>query len=125
VKFFIEMGGFYEGIQARREKVFGRLELLRVLHDRPPYWFIRLQGHRAHDDKYWDGNDTGLCWRFAHREPALGKFEELCSHPEYQQEALEALKRRGRMREIALERMASGKLKDFRKAEEGQKLRCP
>jgi hypothetical protein len=54
------MTGFYEGIEAKREKVIGRLELLRVWDDPPPYWFIRLQGHREHDDNIGTGR-TPVC----------------------------------------------------------------
>jgi hypothetical protein len=112
---FILMKGFYEGLRARRLEVYGRLELLEIMNDPPPYWFIRLYGkERPLDARYWDGKDTGLCWRLTELAAARLKFAELCSQPEYIQEAEKARNLSEAKRQRALEGVRSGKLKPFK-----------
>jgi hypothetical protein len=83
-------------LRARRLEKFGRLELLQILNDQPPYWFVmirnfdpqrdvasgmkgdsngpRRQGHLIDPSK--NGN-----WRFTDLQMAKAKFAQLSALP--------------------------------------------
>ena len=91
--------------------MFGRLELLQVFNDPPAYWLIRLYGkERSYDAQFWDYKDTRTCWRFTSAQAAKAKFDQLCSHPEYQEEASRALAKRDRDSQRARRMQGSGQL---------------
>jgi hypothetical protein len=52
---FIELNasdGYDEGSRCRRERVAGRLELLKAFFDGEPFWMVRLRGLKQTDRDY-------------------------------------------------------------------------
>lgn len=101
--------GYEPGSKCRREKVFGRLELLKAFFDGPPFWMIRLRNHTSEDHKLV-GSGNGH-WRFTDRASAEKRFAELCAIPEYVSDEENRLKTADRRREAVLKLRSTGKFK--------------
>jgi hypothetical protein len=70
-------------LRTRRLQKFGRLELLHVLNDQPPYWFVMLRGFDPKRDLAPGLIDPsrGNVWRFLDLECAKTKLAELAITP--------------------------------------------
>lgn len=126
MKKLFTLEGDYARKQVRRLKKFGRIELLRVIHDpdeiiQQPYWLVRIAGFdekrdreratRCSNGRCWDNG----YWRFCHLELAQAKFEELAAQPESIAEAAHAEKLRCQKREAFQAMVRDGKLGLFQK----------
>lgn len=83
-------------LRARRLEKFGRLELLQILNDQPPYWFVMIRnfdpqrdvapGMKGHSSgprrqgRLIDPSKNGN-WRFTDVGMAKAKFTELSALP--------------------------------------------
>jgi hypothetical protein len=115
MKRFIELNetdDYEAGSRCRRERVAGRLELLKAFYDGEPFWMVRLRGLKQADRDYLGLTGNGH-WRFLDKGAAEGKFAELADLPKYAAEALVALKLRTENRERALAKVREGKLRPF------------
>ena len=103
MKTFFELKAPYEGLRVRRLKVSGRIWLVQVFNDPPPYWFVMIKGFEVRPK----GRDhllveLGLVhpdtqvgnWRFTSRSAAKAKFEQLSALPLYQAEEEKAKRAR-------------------------------
>jgi hypothetical protein len=70
-------------LRARRLQKFGSLELLQILNDQPPYWFVMLRSFDPKRDLAPGLIDRsrGNVWRFLDLERAKAKFGELSALP--------------------------------------------
>lgn len=84
----------------------GRLELLRVLNDPPPYWFVLIrnfdQSETRTDRTALQGLTTSWgngVWRFLDEGTAKAKFEQLASLPIFHAERARCLEIRNKKRQ--------------------------
>jgi len=77
-----------EALRCRRLKQCGRLELLQITNDAPPYWFVMIrnfnQSETGSDRKALKGLTTPWgngVWRFQNINAARTKFEQLSQLP--------------------------------------------
>jgi hypothetical protein len=103
----------YDGLKCHRMSQAGRLELLRVTNDPPPYWFVMIrnfnQSPTGPDRKALEGLTTAWgngIWRFLDQDQATAKFQQLASLPIFVAERNKAEKLRNQKRE----RIKSGAL---------------
>ena len=75
-KTFFNLPGYYEGLKARRLAQSGRLWLVKIINDPPPYWLVWIRGFDQQKDKKSGGTSIGV-WRFQREEEAQEKFKEL------------------------------------------------
>lgn len=96
-------------LRARRLQQGGRLELVQIVNDQPPYWFVLIRNF----DQSGTGKDRlalkGITtpwgngvWRFLDFEQAKRKFSELSALPIFAAEALKAQKSREEKRQRIL-----------------------
>lgn len=102
--------GYEPGSRCRRERVAGRLELLKAFFDGEPFWMVRLRGLKQTDRDLLGLTGNGH-WRFQDKESAEAKFVGLSNRPRYALEARNAAARREAARERALVAQKSGKLR--------------
>lgn len=76
MKQYFKLSGYYEGLTAKRIKQSGRLWLVRVVNDPPPYYFVIIRNFDMHRDKASGAKSIGV-WRFIDPQDADAKFEEL------------------------------------------------
>jgi hypothetical protein len=50
-KQYFKLTGYYEGLTAKRINQSGRLWLLRVVNDGPPYWLVMIRGFDPDTDR--------------------------------------------------------------------------
>ena len=115
MKRFIELNetdGYEAGSRCRRERVAGRLELLKAFFDGEPFWMVRLRGLKQADRDYLCLTGNGH-WRFLDKGAAEGKFAELADLPKYAAEAKSAQKMRDSARERLLVAVREGKMRSF------------
>jgi hypothetical protein len=69
--------------RARRLQKFGRVELLQILDDQPPYWFVTIRNFNPKPDVAPGLIDPvkGNVWRFLDLERAEARLEELSALP--------------------------------------------
>jgi hypothetical protein len=75
-------GEAYGDLRARRMEITGRVELLQVLNDPPPYWLVIIRSFEPKRDT-GQGIDPQKAnvWRFLSLEEARIKFLELKALP--------------------------------------------
>jgi hypothetical protein len=75
-KQYFKLTGYYEGLTAKRVAQSGRLWLVRIVNDPPPYWFVMIKNFDLTRDKASGAKSMGV-WRFTGEADALAKFNEL------------------------------------------------
>lgn len=118
---FITLPEMYDGLKARRIRKFGRVELLRIINDGAPYWFVRLSGYTEKDRPRFKaaGSEFGNgYWRFVRLNDAEEKFKEFAAQPDSVKEEEHIIKLRGQRKQAMLDRIASGKFTPFKKTTE-------
>lgn len=122
MKQFITLPEMYEDLQARRIRKFGRVELLRIFNDGPPYWFVRIAGFNETRDRPRSkrcGSEFGNgYWRFVRLNEAEEKFNQFAMEPESIKEQRQASALREKQKQVMLDRIAAGKFTPFKKATE-------
>lgn len=100
------LGEQYGGLRCSRLEQAGRLELVRVLNDPPPYWFVLIrsfdQSENGADRKALKGLTTPWgngVWRFLEFEKAKAKFEQVSPLPIFLAERARYLERRAKSAE--------------------------
>lgn len=76
MKQYFKLPGYYEGLTARRLKQSGRLWLVCIVNDTPPYWFAIIRNFDLKRDRASGAKSIGV-WRFIDEGDAEAKFEEL------------------------------------------------
>jgi hypothetical protein len=119
VKQFITLPEMYGDLQARRIGKFGRVELLRIINDGAPYWFVRVTGFDETRDRPRLENcgsrfGNGY-WRFLYLDEAQAKFKELTGQPESLKEEERASELRRKNSERMKRLLREGKFKPFEK----------
>ena len=112
-----ESDGYGEECRCRREKVSGRLELLKALFDGDPFWMVRIRASKQADRNYLKLYGNGH-WRFLDHDDAKTKFKELTELPKYTLEAKRAGEKRELSRKRMLDAQQSGKMPSFKKPRE-------
>ena len=111
-KTFFNLPHYYEGLKARRIKQSGRLWLVKVINDPPPYWFVFIRSFNLVQDKKSGAKSIGV-WRFQHEEEAHAKFEQLKPlFPAYQKRPPTDKQLAVRAAFAAASRKSSNKLRD-------------
>jgi hypothetical protein len=105
-----ELGNWYSGLRLHRLAKAGRLELVKIVNDPPPYWFVMIrnfdQSDHGPDRKALEGITTPWGngdWRFLDFEKAKAKFEQLERLPIFAAEALAAQKLRDKRKQHMLQ----------------------
>jgi hypothetical protein len=75
-KQFFKLTGYYDGLTVKRIAQSGRLWLVRVVNDPPPYWFVMIKGFDPTRDRASGTKSMGV-WRFVDESDALAKFNKL------------------------------------------------
>jgi len=78
-KKYFNLPGYYEGLTAKRIEQSGRLWLVRVCNDPPPYWLVMIRGFNRKREKASGATSIGV-WRFTDKVAAKAKFDELRQH---------------------------------------------
>jgi len=88
-------------LRCRRLKQAGRLELLQIVNDPPPYWFVMIRNfdmsEKGPDRKALEGLTTPWgngVWRFLDFEKAKAKFEQFSNLPIFLAERARVMERR-------------------------------
>lgn len=84
-------------LRARRLQQAGRLELVQIVNDQPPYWLVLIrnfdQSEQGADRRALNGFSTPWgngAWRFLDFEPAKAKFAQLERLPIFVAERVKA-----------------------------------
>ena len=75
-KQLFKLPGYYKGLIGRRLRQSGRLWLVRVANNPPPYWLVMIRSFHIERDRASGAKSIGV-WRFVKEQPAIAKFEEL------------------------------------------------
>ena len=75
-KQYFNLTGYYQGLTVKRIAQSGRLWLVRVINDPPPYWFVMIRNFDPTRDKASGAKSMGV-WRFVDESDAIAKFNKL------------------------------------------------